>query len=193
MDISGSSIWLNKADVTAGGIYGDGPIDITNSTIARNSGPTSGGLYLNDDTTILNSTIYKNQGDTGAGIWKGLSANVSLQNSIVAESYNLAGTALNLNCDGPSMTSLGRNIISDGSCLANPGSNGDMFNTDPDLADWVEAPTWGYVPNPGSPVVNYGLGCPAVDQRGFPRPVGGGCDVGSMELGWTVYMPMAVR
>jgi len=34
----------------------------------------------------------------------------------------------------------------------------------------------------GSPAIDAALGaCPAIDQRGVVRPVGGGCDVGAVE------------
>jgi hypothetical protein len=193
LTVDRSSIRQNVADFDGGGIYVDGPVQISNSTFDRNLATTGGGLFLKDDAVILNVTLYENLGVSGAGIWKEASSNASLKNSIVANSLDYGGTNFTLNCDGPALMSQGRNLISDGTCLSNPGSNGDLFNTDPDLAAWQPAPVLGFVPNPGSPAIDYGLGCPSVDQRGFPRPLGGGCDVGSMEFGGMVLMPVVLR
>ena len=34
---------------------------------------------------------------------------------------------------------------------------------------------------PGSPAIDAGSGCPAVDQRGVGRPAGPACDIGAYE------------
>lgn len=94
-----------------------------------------------------------------------------------------------LNCDGPTITTLGRNIIGDNSCVPNPGQNGDLLGADPKLGPWY-IPLHAYVPNADSPAIDRGAGCSAVDQRGFARPLGAACDVGSIERGWRVFMPL---
>jgi hypothetical protein len=91
------------------------------------------------------------------------------------------------------MTSAGRNIIGDNSCLPNPGSSGDKFSTDPLLGVWLAPRIRGYVPAANSPAVNYGAGCPAVDQRGMPRPIGNACDVGAIERGFQIFLPLLRR
>jgi hypothetical protein len=40
---------------------------------------------------------------------------------------------------------------------------------------------------PGSSAINAGSACPATDQRGVPRPQGGGCDIGAYEYGHELY------
>jgi hypothetical protein len=54
-------------------------------------------------------------------------------------------------------------------------------------------PTGNFMPLPDSPAIDYGLGCPAFDQRGVPRPIGAACDVGSVEYGWLVFLPGVMR
>lgn len=176
-----------------GGIFAAGPTQITNSTFSNNRALKGGALFLIHNVDILNSTFNENKADLGGAIWKEASSSSTLKNSILTGSENTSGGSSSLNCDGPSLTSLGRNIISDGSCLDNPGSNGDKFNTDPDLGIWFGSPIRGYIPNPNSPVIDYGLGCPSVDQRGYPRPLGGACDVGSMEFGALVFLPSVIH
>jgi hypothetical protein len=175
-----------------GAIFADGPTQITNSSILDNQALKGGGLFLKNDVNILNTTIYRNRANLGGGIWKEASSNAYLKNSIVSNSFNTTGGST-LNCDGLSLTSQGRNIISDGTCLPNPGVGGDLFDTDPQLISWDGALDWGYMPSPGSPAIDYGLGCPPIDQRGYPRPLGQGCDVGSLEFGGMVYMPGVLR
>jgi hypothetical protein len=46
---------------------------------------------------------------------------------------------------------------------------------------------------PGSLAIDYGLGCPDIDQHGVPQPIGPACDVDSVEYGWLVFLPAVVR
>jgi hypothetical protein len=54
-------------------------------------------------------------------------------------------------------------------------------------------PTLTHMPQAGSPAIDQGSGCPAIDQRGAARPVGPACDIGAVEYGaslpW-VYLPL---
>ncbi len=152
------------------------------------------GGHFTESADIYNSTFYLNYADLGGAIWKSPGGSGILQNTIVADSQNLAGTAPSLNCDGNApLVSYGRNIISDSSCLPNPGVTGDLFNTDPDLGPWMGAPVWGYLPNPNSPAIGYGQDCLNIDQRDYPRPLGNGCEVGSLEIGAVIYLPSVMR
>lgn len=184
-----------RSSVTAvqGAVFALGPMDIVNSTFSNNRALLGGALYVSSaNVSIVNSTFNENRADTAGAIGQ-LSATVTLKNSIVAGSLTSDGSGPSLNCDGPTLTSLGRNIISDNSCVPNPSSNGDLLSTDPQLGVWYGSPLRGYIPAATSPAVDYALDCPAVDQRGYPRPIGDGCDVGSMERGDVVYLPVFVR
>ena len=160
------------------------------SNIARANG---GGLHIESNNgSIINSTFSNNKADRGGGIYN-QSGQTTLKNTILAGSLDEAGSSPSLNCDGPTMTSGGRNIVGDNSCVPNPGSSGDLFSTDPQIGVYFGAPTRGYIPAATSPAVDYGIGCPAVDQRNYPRPLGAACDVGAIERGSLTYLPLIKR
>ena len=48
---------------------------------------------------------------------------------------------------------------------------------------------------PGSVAIDAGpqTGCPAFDQRGFMRPIGLACDIGTFEYGFDVFLPLILR
>ncbi len=56
-------------------------------------------------------------------------------------------------------------------------------------------PTQTYIPLPGSPAIDQGddMNCPLIDQRGFHRPIGLHCDIGAVEIGLPVYLPLILR
>lgn len=185
--IRGSIVGAN-----GGGLYIAGPTQITNSTFSNNRASSGGGLYSAANTTVLNATFNENRADLGGAIFRSGGA-FSVKNTIVAGSLDRNGVNPSLNCDGTTLTTQGRNIVSDNSCVPNPSSVGDLLSTDPKLGVWFGAPQRGYIPNANSPAIDYAQGCPAVDQRGYPRPLGPGCDVGAIERGAVVYLPLVGR
>jgi hypothetical protein len=170
-----------------GGIYNEGLVFISNSTLVGNAAlgiaPYSqgGAIAGSGKVTVSNSTISGNTAAHGGGI----SGTVGLWNSIVAN--NSGG-----NCYG-TVNSNGYNLSSDNTCNFN--GPGDLNNTDPKLG------TFGYNGGPtqkipllsGSPAIDAGNpgGCIdqqgrilTTDQRGMPRPDPGdtgGCDMGAYE------------
>ena len=176
-----------------GGIFVAGNTQITNSTFSNNRAQQGGALFTVANATILNATFNENRADQGGAIWREASSTTTVKNSILAGSLDTNGNIPSLNCDGPSLTSLGRNIISDNTCVPNPSSVGDLLDTDPQLGVWFGSPLRAYIPAASSPVLDYALDCPPVDQRGYPRPLGDGCDVGSIERGGVAYLPVFVK
>ncbi len=177
-----------------GGIFAASPTQITNSTFSGNRAVKGGGIFAIFDLAILNSTFNENRADLGGAIWRDQAvATMTLKNTILAGSRNTNNSSPALNCEGPSLTSLGRNIISDNTCVPNPSSVGDLLGTDAQLGVWLGSILHGYIPAASSPAVDYGLDCPAVDQRGYPRPLGLACDVGSIERGNVSYLPLVVK
>lgn len=195
--INNSSVTGNLVSATAafaiggGGIYNSGRVTINNNTISGNSttalgqgggvyNSTSGGMTINNSTISGNKAGYKGKGDNVYNVGA-----VVMQNSIVAN-------GVNGNCYG-SVTSIGYNLSSDGTCNFN--DTGDRNNTDPKLG------TLGYYGGPtqtmpllsGSPAIDAGnpTGCTdgqghllKTDQRGLPRPDkedASGCDMGAYE------------
>lgn len=199
-----------------GAIYNLGPLTVERSTFSRNRAENQGGAFAlkGNAATIRNSTIHENYADRGAGIYADAATGVTVVNTTI--NANNADTGANvwnsgvpftivntiisngsteadngtpsLDCDGPSITSLGGNIISDGTCI-NPGLASDQRNTNPKLSFLNDnggfAPT--VRPLPDSPAIDKALDaqCPSIDQRGVTRPQGSHCDVGAFEVGIT--------
>ena len=125
----------NKAEF-GGGIY-QGALatsDITNSTFSGNEATSvGGGLYANGIINITNTTLSENKAKTGGGI--GLYGNLTLSNSIIA---NSEGEDLFFNRDEPKTigTNLiedgslkGTNIINQDPLLAPLSNNGGFTQT----------------------------------------------------------------
>lgn len=193
MIVHASLLSGNNASHNGGGLFVTaGNIEVTNVTITNGDAERGGAIYGQNNAviTVLNSTIYNNDAMGAAGgIWNntgGANANVVLKNTIVAGN-NSSGV---LNCDGPAMRTLGHNLIGDGTCITALAS--DLMNTNPLLGSLGAhgGMTANYVPLAGSPAINAGdnSGCPAFDQRGYPRPIGSACDIGSVERGFALWL-----
>jgi hypothetical protein len=185
-----------------GGIFNNGTLRISNSTISGNSASRGGGIrnYNSGTLTINNSTLNGNHAAFGGGIRN--DGTVTLQNSIVANSFSGG------NCSG-TMTSNGYNLSSDNTCNFN--GLGDLNNTDPKLGQLGNhgGPTQTIPLLSGSPAIDAGnpAGCTdghgrllKTDQRGRPRPDKedtGGCDMGAYEYqaqqGLCIYVCGSVR
>ncbi|MEZ4644935.1 MAG: choice-of-anchor Q domain-containing protein [Chloroflexota bacterium] len=196
MTLERTAVRSNISANQGGGLSANTDMQIINVTFSNNHALLGGALYSGQSgqtINIVNSTFNENQADTAGAIYRHSASTVVVKNSILTGSLNTNGSSPSLNCDGPSLDSLGHNIISDNSCFPNPGTVGDLFGTDPLLGPWLASPIRAYIPNANSPAVDYGLDCPAVDQRGYPRPLGAACDVGSIERGQLLYLPLIVR
>ncbi len=194
---------LSENTATAGaGIYQSvEPLQVTNSTIGLNdAGVSGGGIYLFQVTgtnrlnnvTVIGNGVDADQGGTGTGggiyVYQ---SSVTLSNSILNNLND--STHDDDDCgftDSASITSNGYNIISaPGPCtitgaytqasvlVGNPSDNG--------------GPTKTYALQPGSPGIDVGNpgGCTdplgatlTTDQRGVKRPIGTRCDLGSVEV-----------
>ncbi|MCA9958766.1 MAG: hypothetical protein KC443_07025 [Anaerolineales bacterium] len=196
MTLERTAVRSNISANHGGGLSASTDMQIINVTFSNNHALLGGALYSGQSgqtINIVNSTFNENQADTAGAIYRHSASTVVVKNSILTGSLNTNGSSPSLNCDGPSLVSLGHNIISDNSCFPNPGTVDDLFGTDPLLGPWLASPIRAYIPNANSPAVDYGLDCPAVDQRGYPRPLGAACDVGSIERGQLLYLPLIVR
>ena len=209
-EIVGTNIWGNAAhgasedqpDGMGAGIRNTGTLRISNSTINSNyasgfdpSAPGStpgglgGGLYTHnwsdaqnpspDVVTLTNVTVAENSAEGRGGGLYVEQGSPQLKNSVFAR--NLLGGS----CAGAPPSSLGYNVVDDGSCAL--GGAGDLPATDPLLGEWGDhgGPTYTYPLPPGSPAVDQvaaGACTVAVDQRGVSRPQGPRCDSGAFEL-----------
>ncbi len=216
LSIESSTLYANRAKRHGGGIYtAAGQLVMTNSTLAENSADydapgdpvvntngRGGTLYagISVVTSLLNVTIERNNSDAAGGIWN--DGGVTIKNTSIANSFVSADNGTpSLNCDGPSVTSGGHNLIGDNSCVSG-GNPTDLRGVNPMLSFINEngGPTPTLLPLTGSPLINAAddSGCPAYDQRGLARPVGPHCDIGAVEFrlidnGNGVYLPVVTR
>ncbi len=199
--VSGNSAALGGGFINANA---GAVITLTNSTVSGNSASNipfgdGGGIYNEGETVILNSsTVSGNSASGDGGGIGGGPAGVTLKNSIVANN-----TPSGSNC-AFTITSLGHNLDSDGSCGLSPVDPlYDLPNTNPQLAPLANygGPTETHalctVANPphascvdASPAIDTGVptadpdcsGGNDFDQRGVPRPQGAACDIGAYEV-----------
>jgi predicted outer membrane repeat protein len=186
----------NIANNLGGGLYNDlSTTYITNTTFYENRALGGGGIYARGNyIKLTNATLFRNYADTGGAIWR-FSGGAESRNSIFVRSRSTADAYDSLNCDGPTMTTLGRNIVGDGTCFPNPSGVDKMLTNarmEPALAD-NGGPTLTLMPFSNSPALGYAQFCPPVDQRGAPRPIGTGCDSGAVEYGTLFYIPWLAR
>jgi hypothetical protein len=184
--ISRSTISGNSAANT-GGVYTNGFIQMFQSTVTGNtSSNNTGGVRADGDITLTYSTVVGNTGPEGA--------NVATQSE--GEGLFGFGSVVALpfgggeNCSlTEATTSLGYNYSDDSSC-GYSGEGDIQDGANPQLAALAAngGATLTRMPQPGSPLIDripVGTACPdgldGTDQRGVERPIGPGCDVGSVE------------
>jgi hypothetical protein len=144
-------------------------------------------------TTLNNVTLSNNSSIVAAGQSVSVvGGTLSAKNSLI-NGPNLGGSRTN--CSG-TISSNGYNIANDSSC----GLNGtaDRPNTNPLLGSLQNngGGTQTHALLIGSPAIDSGSGCPAVDQRGVARPFGDACDRGAYEFDvvtQSVYLPFVIR
>jgi len=209
VDISGSAFVGNSAR-NGGGVFSavNNTVRISNTTVSRNRAVTGsgGGLSSVGTMQLANVTVAHNTAGFGdGGLRIGNPSEVfSMKNSLIAENTG-GGTP---DCGGEtSFVSEGYNLIGDGTgCNLTPDENtcpstdlvggacGQPLPIDPDLPNEVTdngGPSLSYYLSSLSPAHDAGnpAGCTEIgaagdlgaDQRGRPRPVGDGCDIGAYE------------
>ncbi len=189
--ISGNIVRGGSTTPAGGGIYTGSPLTLTNVTVSGNYAPNGGGIYVSFFTAnLINVTLSGNSASAsnGGGIDRNGGA-VEILNTIVANSPTGG------NCN----TTIGGSfdLSSDNTCGFGLGDNVDVMLGP--LADNGGA-TQTHALLPGSPAIDaipFGTsGCGTTittDQRGAPRPVNGKCDIGAVEVGLYVYLPLVLR
>jgi hypothetical protein len=205
--VTNSNVSGNVADGNGGGIDNHGVLTLKDSTVSGNSGGSGGGIYVGHSgtLTVTNSTLSGNTTQScGGGIdvdgrvtvtSTTISGNASNdcggglfnQGSLTLASTIVSGNTAN-DCDGE-VTSNGYNLESPGDTCGF-GGEGDQASVPADqlrlgpLAD-NGGLTMTHALEPGSVAIDQipdGACEVGADQRGEPRPTGGGCDVGSFEV-----------
>ena len=181
--IKNSTLKNNHADGNGGGIFLDsGNLTAVNTTISsNNAGLSGGGIYASQNNGVIasiqNSTIAYNIAQNGGGISRSKGA-YTIVNTIIA---NNIGIASNPDCNG-TISTVNYSIIENMSgCTITTASNN--LNVDPQIDGNLTGNMLTHMLLIGSPAINAGTasGCPSTDQRGFARPQGSGCDIGSIE------------
>lgn len=192
-----STLLNNGVTGSGGAIANSGTLGLTLanvSLIANLASQQGGGLHNVDagnpsnqpPVTLRNVTISLNRAGAGGGIFNQSNGIITPANTIVHGSDSDGG-----NCAGGPITSQGNNLDSGGSCsFIQPG---DQQNADPQLGApafhggpisslLIQKPGGGSAAiDAGNPAVCADALVAGVDMRGFSRPKGAVCDIGSFE------------
>jgi CSLREA domain-containing protein len=189
--IQESAVYSNTADIFGGGIRNENSLTVTNSTISHNHGGDGGSGISNLGALVLeNSTLLNNTGfSSSEGLFN--SGTMSWTNTVVS---NAGDDCTNLN-----------SILLNEATLAEDGNCEPTYTADPELGPLQDngGPTWSHAPEADSPLIDQGSDpCPAIDQRGAPRPEDGDdsgtaeCDIGAYEYSppaYLIYIPLIQR
>ena len=127
-------------------------------------------------------TVAGNEASFAAGD----GGNLYIASSVTAKNTITANALTSGNCGGLAPTSLGNNLSFDSNADTYPcfsPGGGNVF-ADPQLGPLQGngGVTQTMAIPQTSAALDAGAGCPAIDQRGFPRPQGPACDIGAFEL-----------
>jgi beta-glucanase (GH16 family) len=190
LHVERSTISGNVAANVGGGLRMLGSGTIRNSTFSGNTTVAWHGsaLFVTDGVlSVVNSTIASNTAPAGTsavfvGTFTAASATLNLANTIVAQNSDLGCFVAPFGSGPVTLASGGHNVFTDATC--NPVGT-DLVVASAGLAALAgnDGPTATHALLAGSPAIDNADGalCPAVDQRGVPRPQGPGCDVGAFE------------
>lgn len=181
-----------------GGLFNWNTANITNTTFTANSTVTTTGkggavygAFGGYGTTLTHVTMKNNTASTGGAIYRAAGAQISLKNTIVADSVSGG------NCSGE-IVSLGYNLDSANTCAFS--ATGDITSTAPMLGSLVNngGKTSTHALLVGSPAINkipFGTnGCGTTittDERGYARV--SPCDIGAFEYVLRVLLPLINR
>jgi hypothetical protein len=169
-------------------IYAQTSITATNSTFTGNAADSgcqcdgSGAPITAPSVTLNDSTVANNATTTDGTSFSAQVSAVSL--SITASVVANAGTGRDCQVTGSTSATYGYD--DDGSC-ALTGATNTSDGPDPQLAALANngGPTQTMLPQSGSPLIDAvpSASCSVnADQRGYSRPQGAGCDIGSVEV-----------
>lgn len=181
------------ADNTAGNVAGAlrtlGSLSVQNSTFSGNHSDWHGSALFHTDgvANVSSSTVVDNTSPASdhaalfVGTFTAANATLNLADNAIGDNSGPGCIAFVGGAGTVTLTSLGGNVV-DGGCAA--GANDTVVSTLGlgDLAD-NGGPTPTHLPAEDSPVLDAAdaVRCPAIDQRGVPRPQGEGCDAGAVE------------
>ncbi len=204
-----STVDMNTVTATdsgnAGGLYLEGlAIQITNSTISRNSGAYCGGLWLSTATVMMvNDTIAENTAtvSNGGGIWLAHSPTGTMTNCTIANNHAVGDGVVAGGIFGMGLT-LTNTLIVNNTAMYRPtcdvmhesgggnvqwpsGGTTTSCTDSPHVADPMLGALGDHggdteVMIPGAAAAGQGVGCPPTDQLGMPRATA--CTAGAVEV-----------
>ena len=203
--VNRSTFYSNAGDRGAA-IHNSGTLDLVNTTVSGNAAQESGGGIFNfgrdwmssdvalkgAELSLTHTTITFNTAAlTGGGIFNDGNGAITLHNTINGANFSTSGPDMHYvfasTIPEVAITRIGENLLSD---LTN-----STLTEGPGII--VGNPMLGPLDNNGGITPTRALlaGSPAIDacsstlidtdQRGFPRPLGGGPDIGAYEFGDT--------
>lgn len=219
LDINQSTLSDNLAQF-GGGIYSElfihnnAALTMTNSTLSGNTASRDGGgIYaVGGHISLFNTTIARNlvlvptnvvYTGLGGGVYITATATVSVLDTLFGDNTHTYQALLpeQDDCFG-TVDSQGFNLIEQTTnCTISGITTGNITGLDPRLGPLQNygGPTKTLAPYSGSPVIDAGQtpyctdvnGAPlSTDQRGIQRPLGAGCDIGSVEsFPYSLYLP----
>jgi hypothetical protein len=178
---------LDSAAVSGGAIHNTstGTLEILSSTFADNTATSHGGAIFNEGTaSVVFSTLSTNLASGNGGAIRS-TGTLEIGNSILAGNSAVNGGDLD-SSSATKLTYLGMNIVRSIQAAAVTPTGTAPLTSDPLLSELGDyggtTPT--FVPRAGSPAIDQALISatdPEIDQRGYPRRLGGHPDLGSVE------------
>jgi hypothetical protein len=185
LTVSNSTFSGNSASQRGGGIDNEiGTLTVSNSTFSSNSAGFGGGIYnsttVMGSATVSNSTFSGNSASQRGGGIRNDRGNMTLSNSIIANSPAGGDCAGTISADS-------HTLASDGSCGGATVKSSAEINLGPLANNGGATQTMALLP--GSAAIEAGDDgvCAAapvnnLDQRGLARPQGAHCDIGAFEV-----------
>jgi hypothetical protein len=171
--VNNSTISSNYADEDGGGISAEtgGTVNLRSATISDNEADAD-----------------RNGGGDGGGIFASTSGGggtITLRNTLIGGNHDPGGEAFDCaHLGSGDISSLGHNMIGNTNGCGYSQGPADLLNRGAQILPLANngGPTATHALRKTSPAINAGTACPATDQRGVKRSLGGRCDIGAWEL-----------
>jgi hypothetical protein len=195
----GVTISGNSAEVGGGFSNYGGMASLYHTTISGNEGSEAGGIYNAGYLSMAYVTLFGNR--SSQETFPGGIHNVTSFDTFLYLYHVLLADNAPYNCEGEPPNSATTNLSTDDTCFA-AGPGGNVIDASQQLGPLANngGPTLTHMIAAGSSAHDPGscLGGFPLDQRGLPRSVGSGCDIGAVErqdgdFGWYVFLPFTQR